>query len=131
MNAAERIFALGRIHFLQRQFQHRLNTPTQPGVGTIEIAIGRIQPEIHVQVFSAITLKEKELLLNARLDYDVRKAGIFELRIAFPSELRLVDTIHGDLIDDWRIDKQKQQLIVGFLTFVSTTTGITLSDLTL
>lgn len=81
---------------------------------TVEISIGQIQPEVYAEVYSRFKIKEKELIMDTQMLFDIRKAGIFELRIAFPSRLRLVDTVHGDFIEDWRIDTQKELLVVNF-----------------
>ncbi len=80
----------------------------------IKISIGQVEPEVHSELFSRFTIKEKELHMDAQLNFDIRKAGIFELRIAFPENLRLVDTVYGDYIEDWRIDTEKHLLIISF-----------------
>jgi len=97
---------------------------------TVEISIGQIQPEVYAEVYSRFNIKEKELIMDTQMLFDIRKAGIFELRIAFPSRLRLVDTVHGDFIEDWRIDTQKELLVVNFRSKVDGKYTLTLSATT-
>ncbi|MDP7421287.1 MAG: hypothetical protein QGH40_05380, partial [bacterium] len=97
---------------------------------TIEISIGQIQPEVYADVNTRFNIKEKELIMDTQMSFDIRKAGIFELRIGFPDRLRLVDTVHGDFIEDWRIDSQKELLIVSFRSKVDGQYVLTLSATT-
>ena len=59
----------------------------------VQLSVGKVQPEVHAKVMNTYTLKEKEFILDASVELEVRKAGIFDLRISFPKELRIEGTV--------------------------------------
>ncbi|MFW5856929.1 MAG: hypothetical protein ACOCX4_03545, partial [Planctomycetota bacterium] len=85
----------------------------------IALAIGAVEPEVHVVNHSLLEIEERELRLETRLAVDVRKSGIFELRLAFPNDLRLADDVRGPHIEDWRIDAAAEELVLSFQSKVS------------
>ncbi len=85
----------------------------------IPLVVGAVQPQVYVVNSSLIRLEERELKLETHLDVDIRKSGIFELRLTFPRELRLADDIRGPNIEDWRQDRENETLAITFQGKVS------------
>lgn len=85
----------------------------------IQLIVGAVQPEIHITNHGRLTIDERELRLESRLQVDVRKSGIFELRLTFPQELRLAEDIRGPAIEDWRLDEAAEELVISFQRKVS------------
>lgn len=81
---------------------------------SITLNIGAVEPEVMVTTANLLTIDERELQLETNLELDVRKSGIFELRLAFPKGWRLSDDPRGKIIEDWRLDQSTGVLTLTF-----------------
>ena len=80
----------------------------------ILFSIGDVEPELHVAATNILTIEERETRLETIMDVDIRKSGVFELRLEFPSEYRLSDDIKGPQIEDWRKNPTTGELVISF-----------------
>lgn len=92
----------------------------------ISLTIGAVEPEVIATAASLLTIQERELQLETNIDLDVRKSGIFELRLAFPQGWRLSDDPRGKVIEDWRLDPATNVLTLNFGGRVSGRTQLSL-----
>ena len=65
----------------------------------VALNVSEIQPEVLAEVQTIVTLLEHELKLDTAIHYTIRRAGIFQLRVAIPKDLRRTN-IEGVDIDD-------------------------------
>ncbi len=89
----------------------------RPGYG-LAINVTEIQPEVHAEVQTVAILDEHELNLDTEIHYSIRRAGIFQLRVAIPKELRRTN-IEGPDIDDTSWDEEQGILTVNLRSKVT------------
>ena len=77
----------------------------------IAVNVSEIQPEVQAEVRTIATIDEHELDLDTEIHYSIRRAGIFQLRVAVPRELRRTKT-EGEDIDDTSWDETNGILTV-------------------
>ncbi len=82
----------------------------------VVLSVGAVQPEIYTTSLTSVSVGERGLEVATHVDYDIRKAGVFRLRLAFPEGLRLTENIEGAQIEDWRLDGEAHELIVNLRT---------------
>ncbi|MFA7004325.1 MAG: hypothetical protein WC429_09830, partial [Verrucomicrobiia bacterium] len=59
-----------------------------------------VQPQIEAAVQNQFRVTPEQLGVTAQVDYTIKKAGVFALRLALPSGFR-VESVVGDLISQW------------------------------
>ena len=69
---------------------------------TLRIAISKVEAEVAATVHTAVEVDEKHADTTASIQYDIRKAGIFQLQVALPQGFRLLGC-DGQSIDDWKV----------------------------
>ena len=77
----------------------------------VAVRISEIEPEVQAEVQTVATLDEQELVLAADIVYSIRRAGVFQMRVAIPKDLRR-RTVEGPDIDDTSWDEEKGILTV-------------------
>ncbi len=77
----------------------------------LAVNVSEIEPEVNAEVRTVATLDEHELSLDTRIHYTIRRAGIFQLRVAIPKDLRRTN-IEGEEIDDTSWDEREGILTV-------------------
>ena len=82
----------------------------RPGY-TLALNVSEIQPEVQAEVRTIYSLDEHELEMQTEIHYSIRRAGIFQLRVAIPSELRRT-SVDGTEIDDTSYDETEGILTV-------------------
>lgn len=80
----------------------------------ITLNVGAIEPEVIATTANLLTIDERELQLETNVELDIRKSGIFEIRLAFPQGWRLSDDPRGKTIEDWRLDASSNVLTLTF-----------------
>ena len=83
---------------------------------SVVVSVGAVQPEVYTASQTVVTVGERGLEVATHVDYDIRKAGVFRLRLAFPEGLRLTENIQGPQVEDWRLDPQAHELLVNLRT---------------
>lgn len=77
----------------------------------VAVNVADVTPEVNVDVQTVVKITERDMELEARLAYDIRKAGVFTLRITLPKALR-VTAVEGANIDDWKREADGEALTV-------------------
>ncbi len=78
---------------------------------TLTLSISDIKPEVSAEVQTAINLDERKLSLSSSIFYNIRKAGVFSLKLSLPRELHIVD-VQGANIDTWKRSETDDTLLV-------------------
>lgn len=68
---------------------------------TLKFSLSDIKSEISAEVRALMKIDERKVNLSYTISYDIRKAGLFNLKINLPKELRIVE-LNGLDIDDWK-----------------------------
>ncbi len=68
------------------------------------LAINPLQPEVEAVVNTIVTVDEKELAMETQLNYTIRRAGLFQIRIKIPSDLKR-QVVEGKEVDDESYDE--------------------------
>ena len=84
----------------------------------VAINVSEIEPEVTAEVQTVATLDELELNLDTEIHYRIRRAGIFQLRVAMPKDLRRTN-IEGADIDDTSWDEKEGILTVNLRSKVT------------
>jgi len=77
----------------------------------VAVNVTEIEPEVSAEVRTIALLDEHELSLDTEIRYDIRRAGVFQLRVVIPRELRRT-RIEGEEIDDTTWDDKEGILTV-------------------
>ncbi|MBI3099265.1 MAG: hypothetical protein HYY93_13645 [Planctomycetes bacterium] len=77
----------------------------------VAVHVADVTPEVNVDVQTTVKFTERDLELESRLAYDIRKAGVFTLRVTLPKSLR-VTAVEGANIDDWKREADGEGLTV-------------------
>ena len=91
----------------------------------VSVNISEIQPEVEAEVRTIATLDEHALDMDTEIHYDIRRGGIFQLRVRIPAELRRTN-VDGADIDDTSWDEEEGVLTVNLQNKVSDTYVLTL-----
>ncbi|MFH1231512.1 MAG: hypothetical protein V1709_08470, partial [Planctomycetota bacterium] len=67
----------------------------------LKFNLSDIKPEITAEVRAFMKIDERKVNLSYAISYDIRKVGLFNLKINLPKELRIVE-LNGANIDDWK-----------------------------
>lgn len=89
----------------------------RPGY-SVAVNVGEIEPEVGAEVRTVARLREHELSMDTEVHYDVRRAGVFQLRLAVPRELRR-NVVEGADIDDTSWDEEAGVLTVNLRSKVT------------
>ena len=84
----------------------------------ISINVSEIEAEVQAEVRTVATLDEHELSMDTEIHYTIRRAGIFQLRVAIPKDLRRTN-IEGEQIDDTSWDEKSGILTVNLSSKVT------------
>jgi hypothetical protein len=82
------------------------------------VRISEIAPEVQTEVQTVAVLDEHELTMRTVINYTIRRAGIFQMRVSIPKDLRRRN-IEGADIDDHSWDEEKGILTVNLKTKVA------------
>ncbi len=77
----------------------------------VSVNVSKIEPELDAEVHTIATLREHELDLRTEIHYSIRRAGIFQLRVRIPAEMRRTN-VEGPDIDDTSWDEASGVLTV-------------------
>ncbi|NIA21533.1 MAG: hypothetical protein GWP05_06110, partial [Anaerolineaceae bacterium] len=69
------------------------------------VEISQIQPEIVATTETLIGVEASLLRIDYSVNYDIRKAGVFTLRLNVPQGLQILN-LEGRNVDDWKHDKE-------------------------
>ncbi|MHC4660161.1 MAG: hypothetical protein ACYS8W_00605 [Planctomycetota bacterium] len=78
----------------------------------IKLAVEKILPEIEADVYSLTTITERRVTIAANILYAVRKAGIFELKIAIPEGFDVREVGNENSVEGFRIEKEDGRQVV-------------------
>ncbi|MDI6733219.1 MAG: hypothetical protein QME51_03955, partial [Planctomycetota bacterium] len=67
----------------------------------LKFTLSDVKPEIMAEVRALMKIDERKVNLSYTILYDIRKAGLFNLKLILPKELHIVD-LKGQYIDDWK-----------------------------
>jgi len=82
---------------------------------TLAVTIAEIQPEIVATTQSLIDVDESQIKVSFDVTYDIRKAGVFSLKLNVPPGLQVLDLV-GAGVEDWKLDKATNVLEVALET---------------
>jgi len=77
----------------------------------LALNVSEIEPEVNAELRTLAILDEHDLSLETEIHYDVRRAGVFQLRLAIPHDLRRT-RVEGQDIDDTTWDDTRGILTV-------------------
>jgi hypothetical protein len=84
----------------------------------VGVRISQIEPEVTAEVRTIATLDEHELAMDTEIHYDIRRAGVFQVRVAIPKALRRRN-VEGADIDDTSWDEESGVLTVNLRSRVT------------
>ncbi len=84
----------------------------------VSVNVSEIEPEVQAEVQTIATLSAHELSLHTEIHYTIRRAGIFQLRVAISKDLRRTN-IEGEDIDDTSWDEKEGVLTVNLRSKVT------------
>lgn len=64
--------------------------------------VEEIEPELEGRVATIFTIHDEELQLGARIDYTIKRRGIFSLSLRLPADLTILDVGTPASVKDWR-----------------------------
>lgn len=79
----------------------------------LAINVADVKPEIQADVETLYSIEEKKMVIDTAVTLHILKAGIFNLKVFLPKDLRIV-SVDGASIDDWKRDEEKETLFVTF-----------------
>lgn len=77
----------------------------------LALNITPVAPEIEAVVQSLITVDEKELTMQTQIDYTIRRAGLFQIKVKVPHDLKR-QAVEGKDVDDECYDESSEVLTV-------------------
>ncbi|MDQ7778367.1 MAG: hypothetical protein RDV41_01500 [Planctomycetota bacterium] len=77
----------------------------------ISVSLADIKSEVSGEVFAYYSIDEKQLEISFETQLEIKKAGIFQIKLAMPKNLRVVD-VQGEGIDDYKRNEQDGTLLV-------------------
>ncbi len=87
----------------------------------LAVRVEPVQPQIEVAVRNHLRVGTEQIGLSTQLDYTIKKAGVFVLKLVLPPDYRL-ERVTGENIAQW-IEKQEQASRVLEVTLKERTTG--------
>jgi len=69
---------------------------------TLKFSVSDIKPEINAEVRTLIKLDERKVNLSYNIAYDIRKSGVFALKVQIPKDLHITN-VTGEYMDDWKL----------------------------
>jgi hypothetical protein len=79
---------------------------------SLRLAISHITPELRCEPQHYVQITSKNLRYQSVFDYHIKKAGVFQLRLHVPQELRGNLTVKGDRVEDYSYDAPSQTLTI-------------------
>jgi hypothetical protein len=70
----------------------------------VALNITPLQPEVEATVQTLVTVEEKELTLETQIDYAIRRAGLFQIKLKVPQDLKR-QAVEGKDVDDESYDE--------------------------
>ena len=67
---------------------------------TLAARVEAVQPQIEAVVRNEIAVTAEQIAVAAKVDYVIKKAGVFALRLALPDGWRL-DSVSGNNVQQW------------------------------
>jgi type II secretory pathway pseudopilin PulG len=67
---------------------------------TLSVAVSQVHPEVEALTHNSVMINSDSVRLNARIDYTIKRAGVFELRFAVPAGYRVLE-VTGENIAQW------------------------------
>lgn len=67
---------------------------------TLAARVTALQPQIEVVVRNNLRVSDEQLSLSATLDYNIKRVGVFALKVAVPAENR-IESVHGANVLQW------------------------------
>ena len=78
----------------------------------LELVVSHVEPELKAEPQHLIQITRKNLRYNSVFDYRIKKAGVFQLRLHLPPELRGSLLVKGDKVEDYSYDAASSTLTV-------------------
>jgi hypothetical protein len=79
---------------------------------TLAVAVSHVQPELKCEPLHMVQITRKNLRYYSAFNYRIKKAGVFQLRIHLPEELRGSLVVNGKRVEDYSYDAASQTLTV-------------------
>ncbi len=77
----------------------------------VSISLSDIKPEVSGELFTFYSLDEKQLEISVDAQFEIKKAGIFQIKVTMPKNLRIISVL-GENIDDYKRNEQDGTLLV-------------------
>jgi type II secretory pathway pseudopilin PulG len=77
----------------------------------LQTKVAAMQPQIEAVVKNSVRIGQEQVNLNASLDYTIKRAGVFSLKLGLPSGYRL-ETVTGLTVLQWAERKEGDQRLV-------------------
>ena len=87
----------------------------------LRVRVSPLQPQIEVVARQHTRIGTEQITLRAQLDYTIKRAGVFALRVAFPPEFR-VESVTGNDLAQW-VEKTESDARVLEVTLKKRTLG--------
>lgn len=78
----------------------------------LELVVSHIKPELKVEPVHLVQITRKNLRYYSAFNYRIKKAGVFQLRLHLPSELRGSLMVTGSKVEDYSYDEADQTLTI-------------------
>ena len=79
---------------------------------TLHLPVTHVRPELKCEPQHYVQITRKSLRYASAFDYRIKKAGVFQLRLHVPAELRPSLTVKGDRVEDYSYDAPSQTLTI-------------------
>jgi len=79
---------------------------------TLPLAVSHIRPELKCEPLVYVRITRKNLRYYAAFNYRIKKAGVFQLRLHLPQELRGNLTVNGSRVEDYSYEAATQTLTI-------------------
>ncbi len=78
----------------------------------LQLSVSHIRPQLKVEPLHFIEITGKNLRYRSVLNYRIKKAGVFQLRLHLPSELRGSLAVSGPAVEDYTYEPETETLTV-------------------
>ncbi len=78
----------------------------------LELVVSHIEPELKVEPLHMVQITRKNLRYYCAFNYHIKKAGVFQLRMHVPAELRGSLQVKGDKVEDYSYDAAASTLTI-------------------
>jgi len=79
---------------------------------TLALGVSRVQPELKVEPRHMVEITRKNLRYYSVFNYRIKKAGVFQLRMHLPAELRGSLQVKGPKVEDYTYDAPTSTLTI-------------------